>query len=76
MNFLLHRIKKIVLLHRRDGRVVDCGGLENRWGVTAPGGSNPSLSATQTKKTATQVAFFMEQPAWESSLSHAGWNIK
>lgn len=23
------------------------GGLENRWGVTAPGGSNPSLSAKE-----------------------------
>ena len=25
--------------------MVDCGGLENRWPVTGPGGSNPSLSA-------------------------------
>ena len=30
---------------RRGGRVVYCGGLENRFGVTADGGSNPSLSA-------------------------------
>jgi hypothetical protein len=29
----------------RGGRVVYCGGLENRFGVTADGGSNPSLSA-------------------------------
>ena len=29
----------------RGGRAVDCGGLENHWGVTAPGGSNPSPSA-------------------------------
>jgi hypothetical protein len=31
---------------RRGGRVVYCGGLENRFGFTADGGSNPSLSAT------------------------------
>ena len=29
----------------RGGRVVYCGGLENRFGFTADGGSNPSLSA-------------------------------
>ena len=31
---------------RRDGRVVDCGGLENRCPGDWTGGSNPSLSAT------------------------------
>jgi hypothetical protein len=31
---------------RRGGRVVYCGGLENRFGFTADGGSNPSLSAS------------------------------
>ena len=30
----------------RGGRVVYCGGLENRFGFTADGGSNPSLSAS------------------------------
>jgi hypothetical protein len=30
----------------RDGRVVERGGLENRWARKGPGGSNPSLSAT------------------------------
>src|SRR5438552_1352789 len=30
---------------RRGGRVVYCGGLENRFGLTTDGGSNPSLSA-------------------------------
>ncbi len=30
---------------RRGGRVVYCGGLENRFGLAADGGSNPSLSA-------------------------------
>ena len=30
---------------RRDGRVVDGGGLENRWTGNGPGGSNPSPSA-------------------------------
>ena len=33
------------LQSRRGGRVVYCGGLENRFGFTADGGSNPSLSA-------------------------------
>ena len=32
-------------LFGRGGRVVYCGGLENRFGFTADGGSNPSLSA-------------------------------
>ena len=31
---------------RRGGRVVYRGGLENRFGFTADGGSNPSLSAS------------------------------
>jgi hypothetical protein len=34
------------LRRRRGGRVVYCGGLENRFGLTADGGSNPSLSAS------------------------------
>ena len=36
----------LCILHLwRGGRVVYCGGLENRFGFTADGGSNPSLSA-------------------------------
>jgi hypothetical protein len=35
---------------RRGGRVVYCGGLENRFGFTADGGSNPSLSAISTRR--------------------------
>ena len=35
---------------RRGGRVVYCGGLENRFGLTADGGSNPSLSARRIVK--------------------------
>ena len=31
---------------RRGGRVVECGGLENRCGGDSTGGSNPPLSAT------------------------------
>gem|GEM_PF-2817280 len=27
---LVLKLRKILLLRRRDGRVVDCGGLENR----------------------------------------------
>ena len=30
---------------RRGGRVVECGGLENRCGGDSTGGSNPPLSA-------------------------------
>jgi len=30
---------------RRGGRVVECAGLENRYGLTPIGGSNPPLSA-------------------------------
>jgi hypothetical protein len=30
----------------RGGRVVECAGLENRYGLTPIGGSNPPLSAT------------------------------
>ena len=37
--------KKFLLLQRRNGRVVECGGLENRCPVTRTGGSNPSFSA-------------------------------
>ena len=32
---------------RRDGRADDCDGLENRWALTGPGGSNPPPSAVQ-----------------------------
>jgi hypothetical protein len=32
---------------RRDGRVVDCGCLENSW-VNSPGGSNPSPSVKRS----------------------------
>ena len=37
------------LRRRRGGRVVECGGLENRWAFTRPGGSNPSPSAINLK---------------------------
>jgi hypothetical protein len=35
--------------------VVYCGGLENRFGLTADGGSNPSLSARKTVKELTKI---------------------
>jgi hypothetical protein len=59
---IFEKLKKCVLLRRRDGRVVDCGGLENRWGVTAPGGSNPSLSARIKYKAVQEVI------SWRPSL--------
>ena len=37
--------EKILYLRRRNGRVVDCGGLENRCPGDWTGGSNPSFSA-------------------------------
>ncbi len=37
--------KKTLYLRRRNGRVVDCGGLENRCPGDWTGGSNPSFSA-------------------------------
>ena len=45
---LLCSIQKKNLVMWRGCRVVEGGGLENRWGVTASGGSNPSLSANRT----------------------------
>ena len=36
---------------RRSGRAVDCTGLENRQGVKAFGGSNPSSSANKRSAT-------------------------
>ncbi len=42
-------LKIVLFLRRRNGRVVECGGLENRWPFTRPGGSNPSFSAVQKK---------------------------
>jgi hypothetical protein len=39
---------------RRGGRVVYRGGLENRFGLTPDGGSNPSLSA-KTGKIKTKI---------------------
>ena len=41
----LHMIRCYHYLLRRDGRAVECGGLENRWARKRPGGSNPPLSA-------------------------------
>ena len=41
---------------RRDGRVVDGGGLENRWTGNGPGGSNPSPSANLCQALASLAA--------------------
>ena len=32
-----------ILAYRRDGRAVECGGLENRWRATFPGFESLSL---------------------------------
>ena len=39
-------------LSRRDGRAVECGGLENRWARERLEGSNPSLSAMRLARPA------------------------
>ena len=39
---------------RRRGRVVDCGGLENRYTLTGIVGSNPTASANQMNDFATE----------------------
>jgi hypothetical protein len=46
--------------HWRGGRVVYRGGLENRFGLTANGGSNPSLSA-RTGKIKTKTKMMIER---------------
>jgi hypothetical protein len=38
----------LFLLFRRGAGVVERGGLENRWGLTALQGSNPCLSARKS----------------------------
>ena len=43
------KIKILLSLRRRNGRVVDCGGLENRCPGDWTGGSNPSFSAKTTR---------------------------
>ncbi len=42
-------LRSQALVTRRSGRAVDCTGLENRQGVKAFGGSNPSSSANDNK---------------------------
>ena len=49
---LIDKTRVRVLEHsnlRRRGRVVDCGGLENRYTLTGIVGSNPTASANQIK---------------------------
>src|SRR6266446_5271320 len=43
---------------RRSGRVVECGGLENRLARKGHGGSNPSSSASKLKTTLKLRRFF------------------
>ncbi len=43
---LQHKSRRLESHQRRSGRVVDCGGFENRCGLRLTGGSNPSSSAT------------------------------
>ncbi len=45
---------------RKDGRVVECGGLENRCPLLRTGGSNPPLSAKQ--KSPPKGLFCFEEP--------------
>ena len=51
------------IFKRRSGRAVDCTGLENRQGVKAFGGSNPSSSAE--RKMPPYAAFFISNALLE-----------
>ena len=46
-------------MQRRNGRAVECGGLENRCPGDRTGGSNPSSSATPLKMTRLGSFFFI-----------------
>ena len=48
---------------RRGGRVVECGGLENRYACKGIGGSNPSPSATQSGHTPSWNVTVLTLPA-------------
>ena len=50
---------------RRGGRVVECGGLENRF-TRIPGdeGSNPSSSASKVKARVARAFLLPSQPQW------------
>ena len=62
---------------RRVGRVVDGTGLENRHTLTGIGGSNPSLSATQSamqRMSSRPVPNFSNNAAFRvNRLSKADW---
>ena len=51
--------KKFLLLQRRNGRVVECGGLENRCPFTRTGGSNPSFSASPQTNPGVSRGFYL-----------------
>ncbi len=54
-------VNELILLFRkrRGGRVVECGGLENRCPLyLRTGGSNPPLSASQKALTIVRVFYF------------------
>ena len=43
---------------RRNARVVEWGGLENRWSLTRSGGSNPSFSAKKNSRSMKLILLF------------------
>ena len=51
--------KIFLLLQRRNGRVVECGGLENRCPFTRTGGSNPSFSANPQTNPGVSRGFYL-----------------
>ena len=56
---LLHEVQFLIYFYaRRDGRAVECGGLENRWARKGSGGSNPSLSAKKNPSTSLKDFFW------------------
>lgn len=57
------------LLNRRGGRVVECGGLENRYRGNFIEGSNPSFSARILKITILIIDFKNDKTYFNSSTN-------
>ena len=54
--------KIYIFAPRRNGRVVECGGLENRCTLTGTGGSNPSFSANSLPRDLRSRLYFLRLP--------------
>ena len=59
-NYQIFQKYILFLRHWRNGRVVECGGLENRCPFARTGGSNPSFSA-DLNQSRRQPGFLFEE---------------